>query len=94
MDDDAKVFLRLSSDTVAVYRALVVNGEFSSLTDAVRTVLEQYADERVVGGTVPVYDVQAVDISELSSDGRSLDDMVRSAARRYMDERSIGERLG
>ena len=61
MDDDAKVLLRLSSDTVAVYRALVV---------------------------------KAVDISELSSDGRSLDDMVRSAARRYMDERSIGERLG
>lgn len=94
MNDDAKVLLRLSPDTVAVYRALVAKGEFSSMTDAIRTVLETYADERVAGGVAPVYDVQTVDMAELSSDGRSLDEMVRAAARRYMEEKSIGERLG
>lgn len=94
MNDDVKVLLRLSPDTVAVYRALVSNGDFSTMTDAIRTVLESYADEKVAEGVTPIYDIQTVDISELSSDGRSLDDMVRAAAKRYMDEKSIGERLG
>lgn len=84
----------MSPDTVAVYRALVSNGDFSTMTDAIRTVLESYADEKVAEGVTPIYDIQTVDISELSSDGRSLDDMVRAAAKRYMDEKSIGERLG
>lgn len=94
MNDDVKVLLRLSPDTVAVYRALVSNGDFSTMTDAIRTVLESYADEKVAEGVTPIYDIQTIDISELSSDGRSLDDMVRAAAKRYMDEKSIGERLG
>ncbi|GEM_PF-2141717 len=95
MADDSKVLLRLSPDTIAVYRALVVEGEFGSLSDAVRTVLDSYAEDRVAGGTEPVYEVQTVDITELSSDGRSFDDMVRAAAHRYIEDRAnIGERFG
>lgn len=93
---DEKMVLRLSADTVAVYRALVAGGEFSSLNEAVRRVLDSYAEDRVAGGVSPMYDVEeVVDISELTPDGRGMDDMVRAAADRYMRERArSGERLG
>lgn len=86
---DEKVLLRLSQDTLAVYRALVSLGDFPTVAEAVRTVLEDYADEKISEGVSPMYDVEEViDIEDLTPDGRSLDDMVRSAARRYMDYRS------
>ena len=93
---DEKIVLRLSPDTLAVYRALVSEGEFHSVSDAVRSVLESYADDRVSEGIVPVYEVREVaDIAELTPDGRSLDDMVRAAANRYVREKAgTGERLG
>lgn len=93
---DEKMVLRLSRDTVAVYRALVADGEFHSLNEAVRRVLDSYAEGRVAEGVTPVYDVEeVVDISELTPDGRGMDDMVRAAADRYLKERAqSGERLG
>lgn len=96
MSDDERIVLRLSPDTVAVYRALVSRGEFRSINDAVRSVLDSYADGRITEGVVPEYDVQEVlDISDLTPDGRSLDDMVRAAADRYLSQRmGVGERLG
>lgn len=93
---DEKMVLRLSADTVAVYRALVADGEFHSLNEAVRRVLDSYAENRVAEGVSPIYDVEeVVDISELTPDGRGMDDMVRAAADRYLMERvRSGERLG
>ncbi len=85
---DEKLVLRLSPDTIAVYRALVSKGDFRSISDAIRTVLDSYADERLTEGIVPVYHVEeVVDITDLTPDGRSLDDMVRAAANRYIGER-------
>ena len=67
MSDDERIVLRLSPDTVAVYRALVSRGEFRSINDAVRSVLDSYADGRITEGVVPEYDVQEVlDISDLT----------------------------
>lgn len=94
MANDEKMVLRLSPETVAVFRALVLRGDFSSISDAVRSVLDGYADTMVTEGIVPVYDVEEVlDIADLTSDGRSLDDMVRAAADRYLMENSAGERF-
>ncbi len=79
----------MSQETVAVYRALVSRGDFDSVSEAVRQVLDSYADDRVAEGVVPVYDVEEVlDLSDLTTDGRSLDDMVRAAASRYISERT------
>ena len=50
MSDDERIVLRLSPDTVAVYRALVSRGEFRSINDAVRSVLDGYASERLAQG--------------------------------------------
>lgn len=93
---EEKMVLRLSADTLAVYRALVAEGEFVSLSEAVRKVLDSYAEGRVANGVAPLYDVEeVVDIADLTPDGRGLDDMVRAAADRYLRDRaSSGERLG
>lgn len=93
---DEKMVLRLSKDTVAVYRALVAGGEFISISEAVRKVLDSYAEGRVAEGTTPLYDVEeVVDIAELTPDGVGLDVMVRAAADRYLRDRAhAGERLG
>lgn len=86
---DEKMVLRLSPETVAVFRALVFRGDFPSMSEAIRTVLDDYADERVAEGITPAYDYEeALDIADLTSDGRTLDDMVRAAADRYISERS------
>ncbi len=84
---DDRFVLRLSPDTVAVYRALVSRGDFQSISDAVRSVLVSHADDLIADGIEPVYEVEEViDISELTPDGRDLDDMVRAAAGRYLGQ--------
>ena len=95
MDPDQKVIVRLSSETVGVLRALVDDGEFRSLSDAVRTVLDCYASERLAQGVrpAPEHGDDALSIEDLTIDGSSLDGAVRAAARDYVRQRAgSGER--
>lgn len=95
MDAEQKVIVRLSSETVGVLRALVQEGEFRSLSDAVRSVLDGYASERLAQGVRPAPEVgeDALRIEDLTIDGSSLDGAVRAAARDYVRERfQSGER--
>ena len=90
-----KVIVRLSSETVGVLRALVDDGEFHSLSDAVRSVLDGYASERLAQGVrpAPEHGDDALSIEDLTIDGSSLDSVVRNAARDYVRQRSgKGER--
>lgn len=93
MADDQRVVVRLSSETVSVLRSLVDSGEFRSLSDAVRSVLDGYAEERLAQGVVPAPDLgeDILRIEDLTIDGSSLDDAVCAAARMFARERS-GER--
>ena len=86
MSDDERIVLRLSPDTVAVYRALVSRGEFRSINDAVRSVLDGYASERLAQGVrpAPEHGDDALSIEDLTIDGSTLDSAVRSAARDYV----------
>ena len=54
MDSDRKVTVRLSPETVGILQALVDSGEFPSLSVAVRSVLDDYAEERFAQGVRPV----------------------------------------
>lgn len=95
MDSEQKVIVRLSSETVGVLRALVQEGEFRSLSDAVRSVLDGYASERLAQGVRPAPEVgeDALRIEDLTIDGSSLDSAVRAAARDYVRQRfQPGER--
>lgn len=90
MADDQRVVVRLSAETVSVLRALVDAGEFRSLSDAVRSVLDGYAEGRLAQGVVPALDLgeDVLRIEDLTIDGSSLDDAVCAAARRFARERS------
>ena len=90
MDSDHKVIVRLSSETVGVLRALVDDGEFRSLSDAVRSVLDGYASERLAQGVrpAPEHGDDALSIEDLTIDGSALDGAVRAAARDYVRQMS------
>ncbi len=92
--DAQKVTVRLSSETVDVLRALVDSGEFRSLSEAVTTVLDRYAEERLAQGVVPVPDLgeDVLRIEDLTIDGSSLDDAVCAAAREFVRWRGSCER--
>lgn len=94
MDSGQKVIVRLSSETVGVLRALVDDGEFHSLSDAVRSVLDGYASERLAQGVRPAPEVaeDALSIEDLTIDGSSLDGAVMDAARDFIRQRNGGER--
>lgn len=86
---DQKVIVRLSSETVDVLRALVEEGEFRSLSDAVRSVLDGYASERLAQGVRPVPELgdDVLSIEDLTIDGSSLDGAVRAAAQDFARDR-------
>lgn len=94
MDSDRKLVVRLSSETVGVLRSLVDSGEFRSLSDAVRSVLDDYAEERLAQGVTPMPEMgeDVLRIEDLTIDGSSLDGAVREAARRFVRERATGDR--
>ena len=65
------------------------------MSDAVRSVLDGYASERLAQGVrpAPEHGDDALSIEDLTIDGSTLDSAVRSAARDYVRQRSgWGER--
>ncbi len=85
MDSDRKVTVRLSPETVGILQALVDSGEFPSLSVAVRSVLDDYAEERLAQGVRPAPEMgeDYLSIEDLTIDGSSLDDAVMSAAKEF-----------
>ena len=89
-----KVIVMLSPETMGVLRALVSDGEFHTLSEAVRSIIDDYAEERLQQGVVPApeHGDDALCINDLTIDGSSLDGAVRAAARSYIREKTgIGE---
>ncbi len=93
MDSDQRITVRLSSETVSILRSLVDSGEFRSLSDAVRSVLDGYAEERLAQGVTPAPDLgdDFLCIQDLTIDGSSLDDAVCAAARQFVRWKTAGE---
>ena len=93
MESDQKLTVRLSSETVSVLRALVESGEFHTLSEAVTSVLDQYAEERLAQGVMPAPELgeDILRIEDLTIDGTSLDEAVCSAAREFARWRGVGE---
>lgn len=89
MDSDHRLVVRLSSETVAVLRSLVDSGEFRTLSDAVRSVLDDYAEERLSQGVVPLPELgeDVLRIEDLTIDGSSLDSAVCAAARQFAQDK-------
>ena len=85
MDSDRKVTVRLSPETVGILQALVDSGEFPSLSVEVRSVLDDYAEERFAQGVRPAPEMgeDYLSIEDLTIDGSSLDDAVMSAAKEF-----------
>lgn len=85
MDPERKVTVRLSQETVGILQALVDSGEFPSLSVAVRTVLDDYAEERFAQGVKPAPEMgeDYLSIEDLTIDGSSLDDAVLAAATEF-----------
>ena len=93
MGTDQNVMVRLSPETVSVLRSLVEAGEFRSLSDAVRTVLDDYAGKRLAQGVVPAPELgeDILRIQDLTIDGASLDYAVCAAARQLVRDRTSRE---
>ncbi len=86
MDTDRKVTVRLSSETVGILQSLVDSGEFVSLSDAVRSVLDEYAEERFAQGVKPAPEMgeDYLSIEDLTIDGSSLDGAIMAAAKEFV----------
>lgn len=93
MEFDQRYTVRLSSETVAVLQSLVDSGEFRSLSDAIRRILDSYAGERLARGVQPAPDLgdDYLRIEDLTIDGSSLDDAMLSAAREFAHRKVAGE---
>lgn len=93
MEFDQRYTVRLSPETVAVLKSLVDSGEFKSLSDAIRTILDSYAEGRLAQGVRPAPDLgdDYLRIEDLTIDGSSLDDAMLSAARDFAHRKATGE---
>lgn len=93
MQSDQRYIVRLSAETVAVIQSLVDSGEFRTLSDAIRTILDSYAEDRLAKGVLPAPDLgdDYLCIEDLTIDGSSLDDAMYSAAREFAHRKVTGE---
>jgi len=92
--DTERVTVRIPSDTVNALQHLVKNGEYSTLSDAVRAAIDvfieaQFAPEYIKKMTIELPKGNVVDLQELvkSGDSVSVEDAIRNAVREYVRRR-------
>ena len=89
-----RVTVRLSSEQIAMIQQLIDENNFDTVTDVVRTALEEFlqkyfSPEHIKKITVDLPKSNVLKLEELVKDGDSvsLDDAIRTAVREYTKDR-------
>lgn len=92
--DTERVTVRIPIETVDALQHLVKNGEYNTLSDAVRAAIDifieaQFAPEYIKKMTIELPKGNVVDLQELvqKGDSVSVEDAIRNAVREYVRRR-------
>jgi Arc/MetJ-type ribon-helix-helix transcriptional regulator len=93
-----RVTVRLPAETLQILSGLVDSGEYSNISDVVRTAVEEFISARFTPDNISkiTVDLPKTKVVELESlvrngDSVSLDDAVRNAVREYVRVRMVPE---
>ncbi|MGI5965163.1 MAG: ribbon-helix-helix domain-containing protein [Candidatus Methanomethylophilaceae archaeon] len=94
MESVERVTVRLSSQTVALLKTLVDDGEYQNLSDVVRDAIDsfisaRFTPENIAKITVDLPKKRATELEELVKDGDavSMEDAIRNAVVEYVRSR-------
>ncbi len=94
MVESERVTIRLPNERIEALQALVDNGRFSTISDAIRAAIDKFVDgeftpEYIEKVTVELPKGNVVNLKQLVQDGDSIsmDDAIRNAVREYIRKR-------
>ncbi len=96
MVESERVTIRLPHERINALQALVDQGRFSTLSDAIRAAIDRFVDgeftpEYIEKVTVELPKGNVVNLKQLVQDGDSIsvDDAIRNAVREYIRKRLV-----